>query len=57
MSAPPKRRLPTLERLRALQEVARTGGFSAAAATLALTQPAVSNQVRQLEQLIGAGAA
>ncbi len=44
--------LPTLERLRTLREVARLGGFSAAADALALTQPAVSNQVRQLEQLL-----
>jgi DNA-binding transcriptional LysR family regulator len=35
-----------------LREVARLGGFSAAADTLALTQPAVSNQIRQLEQLL-----
>jgi len=45
-----RRHLPSLERLRALREVARLGGFSAAADTLGLTQPAVSNQIRQLEQ-------
>ena len=49
-----RRHLPTLDRLRALAEVARTGGFSAAAASLGLTQPAVSNQIRQLESELGA---
>lgn len=49
-----RRHLPSLERLRALREVARSGGFSAAAGTLGLTQPAVSNQIRQLEQEAGA---
>jgi len=48
-----RRYLPSLERLRALCEVARTGGFSAAGQALALTQPAISNQIRQLEQLLG----
>jgi DNA-binding transcriptional LysR family regulator len=48
-----RRYLPSLERLRALHEVARTGGFSAAGQALALTQPAISNQIRQLEQLLG----
>lgn len=49
-----RRHLPSLDRLRALREVARTGGFSSAADTLGLTQPAVSNQIRQLEQQLGA---
>ncbi|MEQ8816142.1 MAG: LysR family transcriptional regulator [Thalassobaculum sp.] len=49
-----RRHLPSLERLRTLREVARTGSFSAAAETLGLTQPAVSNQIRQLEQEAGA---
>lgn len=49
-----RRHLPTLERLRALREVVRTGGFSAAADVLGLTQPAVSNQIRHLEQEVGA---
>lgn len=48
-----RRHLPTLERLRTLREVVRCGGFSAAANVLALTQPAVSNQIRQLEQETG----
>jgi len=39
--------------LRTLGEVARTGHFSAAAETLHLTQPAVSNQIRVLEQELG----
>jgi DNA-binding transcriptional LysR family regulator len=47
------RNLPKLERLRALGEVARLGSFSAAARSLGLTQPAVSNQVRVLEQQLG----
>ncbi|RKQ70670.1 LysR family transcriptional regulator [Oceanibaculum indicum] len=47
------RYLPTLERLRTLAEVARTGSFSLAADRLALTQPAVSNHIRLLEQQIG----
>lgn len=49
-----RRHLPSLERLRTLREVARTGGFSAAAEALGLTQPAVSNQIRQLEEEAGA---
>ena len=49
-----RRHLPTLDRLRTLSEVARTGGFSAAASSLNLTQPAVSNQIRQLESALGA---
>ena len=49
----PRRHFPSLERLRALREVARLGGFSAAAKALGLTQPAVSNHVRLLEQQLG----
>jgi len=44
---------PTLARLEALEAVCRTGGFSRAADELALTQPAVSAQIRQLETEIG----
>src|ERR1051325_3847305 len=51
----PRRRLPSLERLRTLHEVAQTGGFSTAASRLGLTQPAVSNQIRQLEREVGVG--
>lgn len=39
--------------LRALQAVARFGSFSRAATHLALTQPAVSMQIRQLEDSLG----
>jgi DNA-binding transcriptional LysR family regulator len=42
-----------LGHLRALQTVARFGSFSRAAAQLRLTQPAVSMQVRQLEDTLG----
>ena len=42
-----------LDHLRAFGEVVAAGGFSAAAARLNLTQPAVSLQVRQLEQRLG----
>ena len=45
--------LPSLSRLRALRAVCRTGGFSAAARELLLTQSAVSNQIRQLEDETG----
>src|SRR4029453_18827823 len=37
-------------RLRVLREVATRGSFSAAAAALALTQPAVSQQIAALER-------
>jgi DNA-binding transcriptional LysR family regulator len=42
-----------LDHLRTFGEVVAAGGFSAAAARLNLTQPAVSLQVRQLEQRLG----
>jgi aminoethylphosphonate catabolism LysR family transcriptional regulator len=42
-----------LGRLRAFEAVGRTGSFSRAAAELSVTQPAVSVQVRQLEQHVG----
>lgn len=42
-----------LDHLRAFAEVVAAGGFSAAALRLNLTQPAVSLQVRQLEQRLG----
>lgn len=42
-----------VRRLRVLREVARTGSFSAAAETLAFTQPAVSRQIATLEQEAG----
>lgn len=39
--------------LRAVQAVATHGGFSAAASALGLTQPAISDQIRRLEQEYG----
>ena len=39
-----------LDHLRAFADVAELGSFSAAAERLNLTQPAVSLQIRQLEQ-------
>lgn len=42
-----------LDQLRALMEVTELGSFSAAARQLNLTQPAVSLQVRELEQRFG----
>lgn len=43
-----------VKRLKVLREVARTGSFSAAAETLAFTQPAVSRQIATLETEAGA---
>jgi DNA-binding transcriptional LysR family regulator len=43
-----------LNRLRVLREVGRQGSFSAAAAALAYTQPAISRQIATLEREIGA---
>jgi DNA-binding transcriptional LysR family regulator len=39
--------------LRSLQEIARLGSFSSAAAALHLSQPAVSHQIRDLETRLG----
>ncbi len=47
------RRWPSLNQLNSLRHVARLGGFSRAAAELGLTQPAVSLQIRQLEESYG----
>ncbi|PCD67774.1 choline sulfate utilization transcriptional regulator [Rhizobium phaseoli] len=51
MSDPP----PELGWMRLFVEVARLGSFSAAATLLGLTQPAVSYQIRRLEQQFGVG--
>ncbi len=45
---------PPLNALRAFEAVARTGSFRAAADSLFVTQPAVSHQIKHLEQWIGA---
>ena len=42
-----------LDQLQTLQEVVSLGSFSAAAARLHLTQPAVSLQIRELERKLG----
>jgi DNA-binding transcriptional LysR family regulator len=42
-----------LRHLRVLQEVARTGSFSAAARVLGYTQPAITYQMRMLERAVG----
>jgi LysR family transcriptional regulator of gallate degradation len=45
--------LPSLRRLRAFEHVAQTGGLNAAAATLRLSQPAITNSLRALESDVG----
>jgi DNA-binding transcriptional LysR family regulator len=45
--------MPTLRMLRTFRAVARTGSFAAAAESVALTQAAVSLQMRALEQALG----
>lgn len=45
---------PPLNALRAFEAVARTGSFRGAAESLFVTQPAISHQVRHLEQWLGA---
>ena len=42
-----------LDHVRAFTEVARLGTFSAAAEQLNLTQPAISQQIAQLERRLG----
>ncbi len=43
-----------LSQLRLLQEVGRTGSYSAAGRELGYTQPAVTYQMRNLERQVGA---
>ncbi|WP_323717242.1 LysR substrate-binding domain-containing protein [Paracoccus aminovorans] len=45
---------PPLNALRAFEAVARIGSFRAAADSLFVTQPAVSHQIRHLEEWVGA---
>ncbi len=44
---------PPLNALRAFEAVARTGSFAAAAESLFVTQPAVSHQIKHLEEWFG----
>src|SRR5688500_11539623 len=50
----PRRLLPSVPLLCAFEAAARTGSVSAAARELALTQSAVSRQIRALEEQLGA---
>jgi LysR family transcriptional regulator, glycine cleavage system transcriptional activator len=53
MPTPPPRRLPPLNWLRAFESAARHMSFTDAAEELGVTQAAVSQQVRQLEDWLG----
>jgi LysR family glycine cleavage system transcriptional activator len=57
MESPDWRRLPPLPSLRAFEAMARLGGFSAAARRLNVTPAAVAQQVRALEEHVGASLA
>ncbi|NJM35479.1 MAG: LysR family transcriptional regulator [Rhodomicrobium sp.] len=46
-------RLLNLDQLKALMAVAASGNFSEAARVLSLTQPAISQQIKELEQRLG----
>lgn len=54
MKITPRRLLPSTSALMAFDAVARTGSFTAAAALLDLTQGAISRQIAQLEDQLGA---
>ena len=45
---------PTLKQLRYFESLARHGHFGRAAAACAISQPALSEQIRELEELLGA---
>jgi LysR family glycine cleavage system transcriptional activator len=49
----PRRRLPPLNAVRAFEAAARLGSFKEAAAELSVTQGAVSQQIRLLEEWLG----
>lgn len=44
---------PSIEQLRALVEIARTGGIAAAARTIGVSQQALSGRISSLEQAVG----
>ncbi len=50
---PPRPKPPPLNALRAFESAARLGGFSSAARELCVTQAAVAQQIRQLEEWAG----
>jgi len=50
-------RSPSLRQLRTFLSVIETGGITAAAQALGLTQPAASQQLRELERVMGGPAA
>ena len=53
MTRPPLHRLPPLNALRAFEMAGRKGSFRAAADELHITQGAVAQQVRGLEERLG----
>ncbi len=53
LNAPTSRRLPPLNALRAFEAAARHGSLSKAADELGVTPGAVSQQIRQLEEVLG----